>query len=65
MVNLGFKDKIDDLYIPNGMPTEIVNKMKEKNFKNHLKNGESVRILDGPFVGFSGIIEEINYEKCY
>ena len=28
MVNLGFKDKIDDLYIPNGMPTEIVNKMK-------------------------------------
>ena len=28
MVNLGFKDKIDDLYIPNGISTEIVNKMK-------------------------------------
>lgn len=34
-----------------------------KNFEVPYALGESVRVIDGPFNGFSGVIEDINEEK--
>ena len=31
--------------------------------KTLFEPGESVRVLDGPFADFSGVVEEVNYEK--
>ncbi|MFH1612722.1 MAG: transcription termination/antitermination protein NusG [bacterium] len=36
---------------------------KKKKFKIVLEKGNSVKIISGPFVGFTGIIDEINEEK--
>lgn len=39
---------------------EAVEKPKPKTL---YEPGESVRITEGPFAGFSGVVEEVNYEK--
>lgn len=31
--------------------------------KTLFEPGESVRVIDGPFADFSGVVEEVNYEK--
>ncbi len=45
----------------------ILDRVKEGNDKDTPKTlfgaGELVRVVDGPFVDFSGIVEEVNYEK--
>lgn len=39
---------------------EAVEKPKPKTLYDP---GESVRVIDGPFADFSGVVEEVNYEK--
>lgn len=39
---------------------EAVEKPKPKTL---YEPGESVRVIDGPFADFSGVVEEVNYEK--
>jgi len=39
---------------------EAVEKPKPKTL---FEPGESVRVIDGPFADFSGVVEEVNYEK--
>ena len=31
--------------------------------KFHFDIGDEVRVIDGPFAGFNGVVEEVNYEK--
>lgn len=40
--------------------TESVEKPRPKTL---YEPGESVRVIDGPFADFSGVVEEVNYEK--
>ncbi|MDE2150376.1 MAG: transcription termination/antitermination protein NusG [Gammaproteobacteria bacterium] len=40
--------------------TESVEKPKPKTL---YEPGEAVRVVDGPFADFSGVVEEVNYEK--
>lgn len=46
---------------------KIVNRVDEAietpQFKTVFESGETVRINDGPFNDFSGIVEEVDYEK--
>lgn len=46
---------------------KILNRMKEGKNKPKPKTlfevGEMIRVIDGPFTDFSGVIEEVNYEK--
>lgn len=35
----------------------------QDNFKHPFKVGDSIRVIDGPFMDFSGFIQEINNEK--
>lgn len=46
---------------------QILNRVEESVEKPKPKTlyepGESVRVIDGPFADFSGVVEEVNYEK--
>ena len=56
---------------PVPLPEEEVEKIKKRQEESHLKpppkitfeKGESVRIIEGPFINFTGTIEEVNVEK--
>jgi transcriptional antiterminator NusG len=47
--------------------SRITNRVEETSeqpvFKTIFESGEAVRINDGPFNDFSGIVEEVDYEK--
>ncbi len=46
---------------------EILNQMKEGGEKPKPKvsfeNGETVKIMDGPFNGFNGVVDDVNHER--
>ena len=46
---------------------KIVNRVDEAveqpKFKTVFESGETVRINDGPFNDFNGVVEEVDYEK--
>jgi len=54
---------------PTPVPVDEVKKMKKKmgveepKYKIDLKIGENVGIIDGPFSGFEGVIEEVDNDK--
>lgn len=31
--------------------------------KFHFERGDDVRVIDGPFAGFNGVVEDVNYDK--
>ena len=43
-------------------PSPSTTKKKAKK-KANFEIGDSVKVLDGPFASFSGLVEEIDYEK--
>lgn len=42
---------------------KILSNIKKHIDKNKFNLGERVRVIEGPFTDFTGIVEEINYEK--
>ncbi|CAA3706586.1 transcription termination/antitermination protein NusG [Candidatus Portiera aleyrodidarum] len=42
---------------------KILSNIKKNIDKNKFNLGERVRVIEGPFTDFTGIVEEINYEK--
>lgn len=54
---------------PTPVPVDEVKRMKKKmgveepKYKIDLKIGEAVGIIDGPFSGFEGVVEEVDNEK--
>ena len=65
---LGFLGGLDS---PSPVPQSDINRMLGAAENTELENGiaipyvvdETVKVVDGPFSGFSGIIEEVNAEK--
>ena len=65
---LGFLGGLDN---PSPVPQADINKMlgaaEEMEFTNEVDVpyvlDETVKVIDGPFSGFSGVIEEVNAEK--
>jgi transcriptional antiterminator NusG len=55
--------------VPTPVPEEEISRLKKKmgveepKYKIDLKIGESVNIIDGPFSGFEGVIEDVDTEK--
>ena len=45
---------------PSGPPPGVVDKPKPKTL---FEPGQQVRVNEGPFADFTGVVEEINYEK--
>ena len=37
--------------------------MSRSKLKDRFTKGEAVRIIDGPFENFTGVVEEVNMEK--
>jgi len=60
---MGLQDKFGEILIP----TEELDRVKEGVDKPRPKvlfePGEVVRVIDGPFNDFSGVVETVNYEK--
>jgi transcriptional antiterminator NusG len=54
---------------PSPIPKEEIDRLKkrmsieEPKYKIDLQIGESVKIVDGPFSGFEGVVDDINQEK--
>lgn len=43
--------------------SRVTDSVEKPRPKTLYEPGESVRVIDGPFADFSGVVEEVNYEK--
>lgn len=60
-------DKIKPVPVPESEVQKMTNRIAEGQIKPRPKisfaDGENVRVVDGPFSNFSGVIEEVNHDK--
>lgn len=60
-------DKNNPLPVPESEVQKMTNRIAEGQAKPRpkisFKDGETVRVVDGPFSNFSGVVEEVNMEK--
>ncbi|MGE0614974.1 MAG: transcription termination/antitermination protein NusG [Bacteriovoracia bacterium] len=60
-------DKVKPVPVPESEVQKMTNRIAEGQVKPRprisFQEGESVRVVDGPFSNFSGIIEEVNLDK--
>ena len=41
----------------------MVSRQEQPRPKFHFERGDEVRVIDGPFGGFNGVVEDVNYDK--
>jgi transcriptional antiterminator NusG len=41
----------------------MVSRQEQPRPKYHFERGDDVRVIDGPFGGFNGVVEDVNYDK--
>ncbi len=41
----------------------VVSRQEQPRPKFHFERGDEVRVIDGPFGGFNGIVDDVNYDK--
>lgn len=41
----------------------MVSRQEQPRPKYHFERGDEVRVIDGPFGGFNGVVEDVNYDK--
>jgi transcriptional antiterminator NusG len=39
------------------------NRQEQPRPKFNFDRGDDVRVIDGPFAGFNGVVEDVNYDK--
>lgn len=60
-------DKVKPIPVPESEVAKMTNRMQEGEKKPRprisFQEGESIRVIDGPFSNFNGVVEEVNQEK--
>ena len=41
----------------------MISRQEQPRPKYHFERGDEVRVIDGPFGGFNGVVEDVNYDK--
>src|SRR4030042_1282804 len=62
-LELGITEEIGQIIVPKENVQEIKAGKKVGTSKRSISKGDAVKIIDGPFFNFSGIVEEVNQER--